>query len=384
VVIRGNHDVELYWESAQRALVEALSSRSELPEDDRAAHQAFEQRIEFRHWFYYERDLLYVEHGHQYDASCAYQHQLAPLSPGDPDLISYSFADILLRYVVQPTRELSPEGHDANGLGTYLRLLVSLGVGGGARLCYRFLRAFGRMLSTWREHVSEHAAQLRAEHESRMLQLGSMFGIDVDNLREITQLWATPVTSRLRTIFRTVFLDGLALGLCAAVAITLLGVSGTISWVVLSGLFALVSLVMYLYIKGARVLGPHAALQSRACKLVELMPARFVVMGHTHKPFMGPLSSKSTYVNLGYWTIDWLDRRAPKPPCSHLVIRHDESGRPEATLFAWDGEEGASVLYRDPVQDTPHAYDPIELEASGLLGDAGELQIEAAEPGQLT
>jgi len=350
VLIRGNHDVELYWEAAQRTFLHALLERSDFSQDT-AGREAFSQRVEFHHWFYYEQGLLYVEHGHQYDASCAYQHWLAPRSPSDPHRISYSFADILLRYVVSPTRELSPEGHDKNSLGTYLRLAVSLGVRGCARLIYRFGGAIRRMIRTSREHLSEQAAWVRAEHELRMQQLAAMFRINTDLLQELSQLWATPVTARIRTIFRTVFLDGLALGLCAAIVIALLGLSGLVSWVWLSGLFALVSFVMFVYIRGARVLSPHAALHSRARKLGELMPARYIVMGHTHRPFMQSVADMSTYVNLGNWAIDHLDQRSHKPPCSHLVIRSDDSGRPAATLYSWDRKRGASLLRSDTVQD---------------------------------
>ncbi|MET0389697.1 MAG: hypothetical protein ABW321_27235 [Polyangiales bacterium] len=384
VLIRGNHDVELYWEAAQRTFTESLLERSELPLSDLAGRQAFGLRVEFRHWFYYERGLLYVEHGHQYDASCAYQNFLAPLSPSDPDRISYSFADILLRYVVQPTRELSPEGHDANSLGVYLRLAVSLGVRGCMRLIYRFLRAVVRMVRSSREHLSEAAAAVRAEHERKLQQISTMLGLESNALSELSQLWATPVTARLRTIFRTVFLDGLALGGSAALVLVLLGVSGVVSWTWLSVLFALVSCVMYIYVRSAKVLGPHAALHNRARKLVDLMPARYVVMGHTHKPFLDTLTPKATYVNLGYWTIDLLDHHAPKSPCSHLVIRHDASGQPEATLFSWDSARGATVLFRDPLSARPDVENAPVPDAAELATEGAELHIQAASPPNLS
>jgi UDP-2,3-diacylglucosamine pyrophosphatase LpxH len=377
VFIRGNHDVEFYWEATQRAFIEALVERGDLLADDPASLQVFESRVEFRHWFYYVRGLLYVEHGHQYDATCAYQHVLAPRSPLDPRRINYSFSDIMLRYVVGPTRELSPDGHDNNSLGHYLRLAFSLGVGGCARLGYRFFGAVGRMVRAWRELVSEHAEKVRAEHEQRLQQIGSVFRLSTEHLRQMTQLWATPVTSGLMSILRTVFLDGLALGLCSAIVIAVLGFCGVLPWVWSPLLFALLSAAMFFYIKGSRVLEPHSALRRGASKLAELMPARYVVMGHTHKPVMEALTATSTYVNLGNWTVDVLDERAPKAPCTHLVIRHDPGGRPAATLCRWEASQGACVMQSDL------ALEASAQAASALLSSPGNVQ-SAASPTNVT
>ncbi|MEY4576784.1 MAG: hypothetical protein RL701_1487, partial [Pseudomonadota bacterium] len=250
-----------------------------------------------------------------------------------------------------PTKELSPEGHDRNTLGTYLRLAVSMGGRGCMRLIYRFYKAIRRMMRSCKENLSEAAAAVREEHEFRMEQLAAVFRVDSDSLQAIQDLWATPVTARVRSIFRTLFLDGLALGLGAAIIIGALGMSGTVSWRWLGGLFAIVSLIMFRYIKRSKVMSPHAALHGRAHKLVDLMPARYVVMGHSHRPYMRALSDASTYVNLGNWALDQLDHRAPRPPCSHLVLRHDENGRALGTLFSWHRKRGATVLRSDTVLD---------------------------------
>ena len=84
MLIRGNHDVEFYWDSAREAFVDALIDRADDALPDAATRDAFRARIEFRHWFYYVENLLYVEHGHQYDETCSYSNVLVPLSPRDP------------------------------------------------------------------------------------------------------------------------------------------------------------------------------------------------------------------------------------------------------------------------------------------------------------
>ena len=158
--------------------------------------------------------------------------------------------------------------------------------------------------------------------------------------------------------------------LCLLV-LALLGLSGVVSWIWLPELFALVSLGMFIYVKRSKVLEPHAALIQGAGKLVTLLPARYVVMGHTHKPVMESLPSAATYVNLGNWTVDLLDDHAPKAPCSHLVIRHDRSGKPVATVYSWQSDQGATVMFTDQ---------PKEAAADPAKGHSGSLQTQPVTP----
>jgi UDP-2,3-diacylglucosamine pyrophosphatase LpxH len=374
VFVRGNHDVEFYWASAQRAFLEALLERVELPQDSAsdasAIKAAFEARVEFRHWFYYVRGLLYVEHGHQYDATCAYHHVLAPRSPRDPRRINYSFSDILLRYVVHPTRELSSDGHENNSLFHYLRLAFSLGVQGCAMLAYRFFSALGRMVSAWRDQLSEHTAQIKAEHEHELQKLASVFRLSTEHVRAMTQLWATPVTTHLLSIFRTVFLDGLAVGIAAGSVLGVLALCGVVPWSWFVPLMFAVALAMFIYAKSRRVLEPHAALRRGASKLAALMPARYFVMGHTHKAVMEALTPTSTYVNLGNWTGDLFDESGPPAPCTHLVIRHGEGGTTAAELCRWHDGHAARVS----------ASDPSASDASSGLADAAVRAPAASAP----
>jgi predicted phosphodiesterase len=373
VFVRGNHDVELYWEAVQRAFLDALVTRAAFDGADAAARATFEGRIEFRHWFYYVRDFLYVEHGHQYDATCAYHHVLAPRSPRDPRRISYSFSDILLRYVVRPTRELSAEGHENTSVLDYVRLAFSLGLHGCARLGYRFFSAVGRMVSAWREQVSEHAQHIRAEHERHLHHIAGAFRLSIDKLRAMTQLWATPVTGKLTSIFRTVFLDGLAAGLFAGAVFAGLAGLHVLPWLWLPPVLIALFVSIVVYMKASRVLEPHAALRLGAARLAELLPARYVVMGHTHRPAMEALTPATTYVNLGNWTGESIDDELDGAPCTHLVIRRGASGHPEARLCGWDDQTGAHVLHRD----APAAPAGAPAESAAVRGAAVSNETDA-------
>jgi hypothetical protein len=74
VVVRGNHDVDFHWTPVQEAFTALLAGY--------AATTA--GSVEFADWFYYEEGRVYIEHGHQYDAYCSYDHVLHPVLPSDP------------------------------------------------------------------------------------------------------------------------------------------------------------------------------------------------------------------------------------------------------------------------------------------------------------
>ncbi len=331
VLVRGNHDVDFYWEPVRRAFTEALVQRADLG-DDPEARTLFESRIEFNDWFYYVEGQLYVEHGHQYDETCCYQHALAPVSPLDPRRLIYSFSDILQRYVVGPTRGMRTSGHENKTLVHYLLLAFSMGLGGCAALGYRFARAVLRLFVVWRAQLNAGAAKIRARHERRMRLMARRHRLSEDLLRAIASLWATPVTGRLSSILRSLFLDVVF----AVFGLTLLLMGFALFELAPLWLLPILALLgamgMAAWIRRSRVFDPSLALKEGASRVAKLLPACFVVMGHTHAPAMESIGEGVTYVNLGQWSADILDGDAPPAPCTHLVIRPVD-GRLEAEFI---------------------------------------------------
>jgi UDP-2,3-diacylglucosamine pyrophosphatase LpxH len=346
VLIRGNHDVEFYWDSARDAFVDALIERAGDAVADDAAREAFRGRVEFRHWFYYVEDLLYVEHGHQYDETCCYSNVLVPLSPRDPKRLTYSFSDILLRYVVRPTRGLSASGHDGKGLADYLRLAYRMGLGGGASLGYRFFRAVAAMIRASRDHMSERARELKGEHEKHMAHIAERFRVSVDKLRALAELHPVPVTGRVSRILRSVFLDLTAAIAASALLVLVLLFGNLVPALYVAPLAAVLGSGIYAWMKSSRVVDPEGPLRRGAAHVADLLPARFVIMGHTHDPVFEPVKDGVTYINLGAWAVDDVDAEgsfAP-PPCTYAVVRVVD-GVPHAELRRWSSERGPSLLH---------------------------------------
>lgn len=345
-VVHGNHDVEFHWDVVKeefRAILLAAAQAAD-PELHVAAFQA---RVEFNPWFFYVADVAYIEHGHMYDAFCATDHVMAPLSTLDPRRIARGFCDVLLRFVVRPTRGLKEYGHEHLGMVDYVRFGLGLGVRGMAGLGLRFANAVVEMFRLRRAHFNEAARALRAEHERRMMLLGEATKLGIDRLRALAMLQVPPVTRSIRGILASVLLDRLALGLMALVALVAVGlVRGTRGDAYYAVACILVAWALgHRHLTRARRIDPGEDLADRAGKLARLFPAAFVVMGHTHVPQVVPVEGgRSTYINLGSWAEDEESAgdgagSAYQAPRTHLVIHPRETGA-DAEFLAWDSNQG--------------------------------------------
>jgi UDP-2,3-diacylglucosamine pyrophosphatase LpxH len=310
-IVHGNHDVEFHWDVIKedlRALLLEIAARAHAG-DDRFATE-FAARIEFAPWFYYVGGVAYVEHGHQYDTLCSTAHVMSPVSPLDPRRIARSFSDVLLRWVVRPTRGVPEYGHDRMGLVDYVMLGARLGVGGLVLLAGRFAGAVHELFRLRRASLSGAARALHEEHERRMTALADATRVGIERLRALVALQAPPVTQSVSKILASVLLDRLALGFAAAstmVAIAASGAHGGWRWPAVA-VVGLAWTLAHLHLRarrrawfGAR-LDNDEALVERAGHLATLFPAAFVVMGHTHTPVMVPVAQgTATYINVGSW-----------------------------------------------------------------------------------
>jgi len=338
-VVHGNHDVEFHWDDVQndfRALLLAAAERCDHHGEIDA--RAFCARIEFNPWFLYWNNVAYIEHGHQYDPFCATDFVMAPLSPLDPRRVARGFCDVLLRYVVRPTSGLRELGHENLGMIDYVLLGARMGLRGMARLAMRFFEAVVVLFRLRREHWTDAARALRAEHERRMALLAEVTRIGIERVRALAALQTPPITRSIRGILASVLLDRLALALFCSLLLVVTGVLG-----LRAGHFALATASIALgwvlgnrYLAKQRQLDPAEQMADRASQLARLLPAAFVVMGHTHAPLEKPVADgAATYINVGAWAEE--EPEEGSAPRTHLVIKV-QNGQPVAELRTWSGE----------------------------------------------
>ncbi len=332
VIVRGNHDVDWHWDCVQEEFKARLAALAVVAEAS----------IEFAPWFYYEEGRLYLEHGHQYDSYCSHEHVLYPVAPGDPRRMAQSLSDVLVRYIVRPTRGLMEGGHEKRGVLDYLRFGLSLGVSGALLLLRRFVEANRALFSLWRDHDGRTAKRSRREAARRMRRLAVAYKISRKRLRALMKLQHKPATASLGAIATSLMLDRLALGTLAVVAaVTLFAFHEHFTLLApVVGVLAVAVVVSRRIWLVRHTPEPSAELRERSALVARLFPAAFVVMGHTHLPEMKVTAERTTYVNLGAWAEEESpDGSPPALPATrtHFVLT-SEGEKVAAELRIWDAD----------------------------------------------
>ena len=341
--VHGNHDVELHWDAVKDDLRSHLLARASV---NRAIDgPPFLGRIAFESWFFYAPGLAYIEHGHQYDTFCASQHALLPLS-ADPRRIARSCSDVLLRFVVRPTRGMREYGHEKHGVSHYLAFAANLGIAGTWQLAQRYLGAIGELFRLHRELLAVETEGVREQRDRKMVHLATATCMGVERVRALAALHAAPVTSTVRGVLASVLLDRLALGFAGAVALAVVAALTAMHvlhawWTAPS--IALVWAFGLRRLSRRRTVDPAERMVQSAARVAQVLPAAFIVMGHTHTPAKVALNGgRSTYFNLGSWAEEEGDDGEPpadetyRAARTHLVIQRT-NGRALAEFLEWDG-----------------------------------------------
>ena len=362
-LVHGNHDVDFHWDDVKdlfREIVTQRATASSFAPADLASPSAslrsgltaadITARISFEPWFFYLHNVAYIEHGHMYDPFCAVDHVMAPLSPFDPRRVTRGFSHILLRYVVRQTRGMKEHGHETMNALDYLTFAVKLGFRGLVAVGMRFARAVVELFRLRTEHFSLAAATLRTEHERRMQLLAEATRLGIEKLRALAHLQAPPLTRSISGILASVLLDRLALGAGSAILCIVsafLGFRHGHFWLA-GGLILVAWVLVHRWLARRRQVDPAERMVLRAAEVARLLPAAFVVMGHTHAPESRAVSPNTTYINLGSWAEEEDEPEAPhyRAARTHLVIEHQSDGELRAELREWSPD--GPRKYRGP------------------------------------
>ena len=168
VIVVGNHDVEFHYPSVQRTLVEWLSGLTLGMGADEAARAEFAGRVSFCPWFYYQEDLIYIEHGHQYDEYCSFDYLLHPVATPPParkrkpsstkppalnkkSRIALSVAHAGMRYFANQIPDYDPHTAESWSFCDYMKWAWTQGLRGAVRMAYTYGLLVWRLVELWYE-----------------------------------------------------------------------------------------------------------------------------------------------------------------------------------------------------------------------------------------
>ncbi|MBN1773401.1 MAG: metallophosphoesterase [Deltaproteobacteria bacterium] len=325
VYVLGNHDRELHFPAVRTVLLDALRAAV-----DAGGPALPAEPIRFEDWFFYEPGRLYAEHGQQYDLYTSYRWILAPTYPrrGGAQL-TIPMGNLSNRYLMSGMGFFNPHATD---------YILNL---------YRYLAhwfrhyAFSKHSLAWnwlRGSVTAVRALLRikrknlrrpADYDERLRAQAERSGVAPECLVALERLARPPITTRVFRIFREFWLDRVLLSGAMVLGTVVLALVPIPLWVKLmvplTG-FPLIFFVYELLAHGETVHGVESRLPSFARSIVELLPARVVVFGHTHRPRILPLGRGVQFVDSGTWAPIWdrgPERRLTAGYRNWVEVRYD-------------------------------------------------------------
>jgi UDP-2,3-diacylglucosamine pyrophosphatase LpxH len=343
VIVVGNHDVEFHYPSVQRTLVEWLCGLTLGMGAIDEARAQFAQRIQFCPWFYYQEDLIYIEHGHQYDEYCSFDYLLHPVAPNralnKKSRIALSVAHAGMRYFANQIPDYDPRTAEHWGFVDYVKWAWAQGLRGAARLAYFYGLLVWRVVELWYTLRNVDVERRRLHHE-RLRELSAYWKIAEEKLVALDSLRRAPVTRQFYRIMAALFIDRLVLGLVALVTAGVLVGQLHGLWKAAGALGTLVAFAcLNQALNRVRMIGSSAVKLRTATNLIQsLVCAPLIVFGHSHTPERVPLAGGATYFNTGTWASDDANHAF-----THLVIVGDENGAPRAELRQW--RDGTSAPY---------------------------------------
>jgi UDP-2,3-diacylglucosamine pyrophosphatase LpxH len=307
-VLRGNHDVEMFWPQVQDHFRLLLAQHHPAESTYMETKEAVQARLHFRPWFFLEKDLLYVEHGCQYDPFCTNEHNLCPVVPDRPHQLALPFSAFSMRYFAARIAVVDPAAiENVNSIPRYLGRLLARHPLQAFVIPYYYVEMIVRTLGkvgasapAAERVVAAREASARAELE-RMYDLPPATVAALEALREPSILRSLPAT------IASFSLDIVTLGLAAVTSIWLAAPRtrrGRLGAGALSGLLA--AGLTGAWVRRASHINDHRNLRTIARRIADTVGVRYVVFGHSHEPDAHRLTGNGErwYFNVGTWVPD--------------------------------------------------------------------------------
>ncbi len=206
-IIAGNHDRELTEPQVAARLRAAVIAGG--------ADELAMSRLTLHEWFVYEPGVAWIEHGHQYDETCSFEHGLAPRDRDGEILPNVDTTSV--RYL-SSVASVDPHATEEWSLGGYVRYACSLGWRGGFRLAAGYAEFVRGLWHASRLHRGNRRRRRAAAHDARLTSLAAARGVPLATLEKIDGLRRMPVTHGLWKVCRMLMVDRMALAALAMVA----------------------------------------------------------------------------------------------------------------------------------------------------------------------
>jgi UDP-2,3-diacylglucosamine pyrophosphatase LpxH len=369
IIIKGNHDVNWFWPEVRYRFLELLESfLSELRPQEASRETEIAEaldRLQIRPWCLHVGNLLYVEHGNQYDSVNAFRNFLYPLlsdpnSPVDRYELDLPFGSFFIRYFFNKVEYQNPLAPSYRHSSAYFYSLWRRHFYETWYIVRNYFPYFFRTLSKLQPRQGRRYREMQ-EQQGRLLdKVGEECGRQ-KQMREIAGLQEPPFESKVE-FFTHILERPLKKITVAAGGILLFSylwslVSG---WILSSGMnlffrttfslllnygFILTGLIMVLFILKPSRSGTSyreaepATLRKKAARIAEILQVKYVTFGHCHIEDIWKIPGRdSWYFNTGTWSPFIDDEiRTIRPDLQFPVVVLEGT---QARLMRWNDATG--------------------------------------------
>jgi UDP-2,3-diacylglucosamine pyrophosphatase LpxH len=299
VIIPGNHDVEFVYEQVQTTFKSELSKYL----TDPPVAKNLGGNVEFFPWFYYEPGLVFVEHGHQYDALNSFDFFLCPFRTiNGKTMIDLPSGSFFVRYFFNRIEKIDPFADNIKPVTKYVywALKHRFFSAGYIYIVSNYILFLLEALRKRKPLSDQEKNRLTQKQMERLKLQAQRFGIAEDKLRSIKNLWVPS------------------------------SISNDSFWEVLWKLVSPKEPRLYL---------------DRARNIQKILGVKNVAFGHTHDPDLRGLPSDrdrdGEYVNSGTWTIVFSEEeRLLREEKEFVYIQIQKQPSLQMDLLKWKDELG--------------------------------------------
>jgi UDP-2,3-diacylglucosamine pyrophosphatase LpxH len=350
-MVEGNHDAQFYFPEVRQALSEfMLDEARKLQRQDKVEldEALFRQNVQYRPWFQAKAGLYHIEHGHQYDAYCSFEYNLAPFERGETKSIATPMTHRLLPYFSKLIGQFSTHDVDKWGMFDWVSFGLKLGPKIAGGLVKAYLTAMVELLGQSgesRRAELRHSAKLQ---EERLKMLAEDSDYEWATLKTLEALRATPAEFSFLTMLNIFLLDRFfTVIITLSLSLWALYYGQIWLWVLTGAVFfgCCGAVVLLDQRRGAKI---EIKLKEAAAKIAAVTGTRFVIFGHSHSPEVVPLGKSNTgdkkkaprafYANSGSWVTHELLRGDEGKGMTYVEISEQE-----LYLKRWNG--ASNVAY---------------------------------------
>jgi len=304
IVLRGNHDIEMSWPEVQDHFRRLIAEHHPADVSYMTMKELVGSRVQFPLWFFYVPQLLYIEHGCQYDPFCSTEYMLNPLVPEAPTRVQLSIAELSIRYFTNQMKLINAmAAENIMSVSEYVGWVVKGNLSILPRVARLYAGMVRRVLAKSGRPRAEPERLVREEHQRRVAAVDARFSLPPGTAATVDAMHARPVMRGTLATARFLALDLIAAGLllAAIAAAILIWFPARVGLLALVAGAALISLTGYIGALRFRRMSEAAQLHRTAERISELFKVPYVAFGHSHAAGTWPLANGTTYVNVGTW-----------------------------------------------------------------------------------